>query len=158
MNPEIVGVLAVFGLFFAGIVSLLIWFVWRRYRVIAVRLPVGGDLQAFHFKLTESIRSLGYRETTEAGPLRLFRAPAWQQWMVGLQDISLQPAGTDAVLMTGPSFNVSLIGRGYAGAVKQPYTGRQPVWPLCRGFMRLMGLGVGAFGAIFAGFFLLGVR
>jgi len=158
MNMEIVGALAVFGLFFTAIASFLVWFVWRRYRVIALRLPAGTDLQAFHFNLTEAIRSLGYRETSEPGPRRLFRAPAWQQWTVGLQDITVEPAAGDAVLLTGPSFNVSLIGRGYKGCAKQPYTGRQPVWPLCRGFMRLTGLGLGTFGALFVGFLLFGAR
>jgi hypothetical protein len=137
---EIAGVLAIFFLAFAGIMFLLIRRVWRRYRMIAVTVPCPGDFQAFSYKLTESIRSLNFREVAEAaGSGRVFRAPGWMKWTVGLQDISVEPAGSGAVVVTGPGFWVASIGRGFAGAAQQPYHGRQPVWPLLKGGLRLMG-------------------
>jgi hypothetical protein len=137
---EILGVLALFGLIFAAIISLPIWRTWRKLRVIAVAIPAGSDPQAFRYKLTEAIRSFGYRAGAEAGPAAQFRAPAWQKWAIGLQDISVEPAGSGAVLVTGPARDVSRIGRAYAGASARPYSGRQPVWPLVKGCMKMFAI------------------
>jgi hypothetical protein len=137
MNMEILGVLALFGLIFAAIISLPIWRIWRKLRVIAVAIPAGSDPQVLRYKLTEAIRSFGYRAGAEAGPAAQFRAPAWQKWAVGLQDISVEPSGGGAVLVTGPARDVSRIGRTFAGATAQTYNGRQPVWPLFKGFMKM---------------------
>lgn len=134
---EVAGFLLGFGLVFGAILSLGFWRVWRLYRVIAVVIPSGTDPQAFRYKLTEAIRSFRYRESVGTGPMATFRAPAWQKWAVGLQDISVEPAGAGAVLIAGPAFNVSRIARVFAGAAVRPYNGRQPFWPLVKGLMRI---------------------
>jgi hypothetical protein len=151
---QIAAVLFIFALVFGLILFLKIRLVWRRYRLIAISLPVGSDFEAFSFKLTEAIRSLRYREGSQSGPVRVFQAPAWQRWAVGLQDICVEPVGSGMVLLTGPAFNVSLIGKSYQGATMRPYTGPQSVWPLVKGMMRLMGAGVGVLAAIGLSLFL----
>jgi hypothetical protein len=140
---ELLGFLLVFGLFFAGIVCLLFWFAWRRLRMIAIVIPQGSDPQAFRFQLTEAIRSLGFRPNADVGPSAEFRAPAWQKWAVGLQDISVSPSGSGMIRVTGPALNVSLIGRRFAGVIPQPYEGHQSAWPLVKGVLRLMAIPIG---------------
>src|SRR5712692_10884027 len=98
-------ILLIFVLFFAGLISLLIRRVWRRFRMIAVAIPVGSDPQALRYKLTEAVRSYGYRAAAAAEPSVQFHAPAWQKWAVGLQDISVEPAGDTAILLTGPALS-----------------------------------------------------
>jgi hypothetical protein len=154
---EIAGALCVVALVFGLILFLKIRLIWRRFRVIAISLPVGSDSEAFSFKLTETIRSFRFREGTRSGPTRVFHAPAWQQWAVGLQDICVEPAGNE-ILLTGPAFNISLIGKSWQGATQRPYTGPQPVWPLVKGMMRLMGAGVGVLAGIGIALFLFAPR
>jgi hypothetical protein len=137
---ETIGILALAGLCFAAIVSVQIWIVWRRYRLIALMVPASGDPQVFSYKLSEAIRTRGFREAPEPGPAKVFRAPAWLKWVVGLHDISVQPAGEGAVLVTGPGFWVSSIAKSFTGVVRRPYKGRQPVWPLFKGLMRIGGI------------------
>jgi hypothetical protein len=139
---EIIAVLSIFGLVFGAIMAFGIWRVWRKFRMIAVAIPAGTDPQAFRYKLTEVIRALGYRENAVPGPTVAFRAPNWQKWAVGLQDILVEPAPTGAVIVTGPAVNVSRISRVFSGAATQPYSGRQPVLPLFKGFMRLFAAGL----------------
>jgi hypothetical protein len=135
---EVVGALLLFALFFGGIMFFLVWRVWKRYRVIAIAIPAAGDPQAFRYKLTEAIRSLGFRQTAEAGLKAVFHAPAWQKWAVGLQDIFVEPSDNGSVQITGPAFNVGLVGRSFSGALVRPYKGPQPVWPLIKGSLRMM--------------------
>src|SRR5580693_65280 len=137
MDMEILRTLALFGLIFAASVFLLVRRVWMRFRMIAVVIPAGSDPQALRYKFTEAFRSFGYRAEAEAGPGARFRAPAWMKWAVGLQDISVSPAVGEAILVTGPALYVSRIGKYFAGATRQPYEGRQPVWPLVKGFLRI---------------------
>jgi hypothetical protein len=99
---ETAGILLVFGLVFATVMFLQIRRVWLRFRVIAIVVPSGGDLQASSFKLTEGFRGLGFREAPQSGSARVFRGPAWQKWAVGLQDISVEPAESGSFLITGP--------------------------------------------------------
>lgn len=134
---EVVGILLVFALIFGGILFLLIRRVWKRYRVIAIAIPAAGDPQVFRYKLTEAIRSLGFRQTAEAGIKAVFHAPAWQKWAVGLQDILVEP-WDNGVQVIGPAFNVALVGRSFAGVEMRPYQGPQPVWPLIKGSLRMM--------------------
>jgi len=134
---DILVVLALFGLVFAAIFSLLVRRVWMRFRMIAIAVPAGSDPQAFHYKLTEAIRSFGYRPDPGAGPSAGFCSPGWQKWAVGLQDISVLPDVGGAVLITGPALNVSRIGKVFTGVTAQPYNGRQPVWPLIKGCIRI---------------------
>jgi hypothetical protein len=155
---EIAGVLLIVALAFSAILFVEIRLVWRRYRVIAISLPVGSDSEAFSYKLTEAIRSLRFREGPQSGPVRVFQPPAWQQWAVGLQNICVEPAGSGMVLLTGPAFNVSLIGKAYPGGAMRPYAGPQPVWPLVRGMLRLMGAGLGVLATIGLALFLFGPR
>jgi hypothetical protein len=155
---EMLAGIALFVLIFAAIIFLAVRRVWMRFRMIAVAIPEGSDPQAFRYKLTEAVRSFGYRAGAEAGPGARFRAPAWQKWAVGLQDISVEPAGSGAVLVTGPALSVSQIGRGFAGATAQPYNGRQPVWPLAKGIMRIFGIGIVLLAASFLAAYLSGVR
>jgi len=150
--------LLIMALVFGLVIYMLVRRVWRLYRVISVSIPVANDVEAFSYRLTETIRGLRYRENPPAGAVRTFRAPAWQQWAVGLQDIRLEPAGSGNVLLTGPAFNVSLIGRGYTGARMIPYAGPQPVWPLLKGMLKIMGVGVGFFAASGVALFLFGPR
>jgi hypothetical protein len=137
---ETAGVLSILLIVFAAIVFLFIRLIWIRYRLIAVIVPQTGDIQAAGYKLVEAIRSLGFREGSHPGPARVYRAPAWMKWAVGLQDISVAPAGSEAVLVTGPGFWVSSVGRRFPGATRRPYDGHQPVWPLFKGCMRLAGM------------------
>jgi hypothetical protein len=135
---EVVGVLSLFALFFGGIMFFLIRRVWKRYCVIAIAIPTAGDPQAFRYKLTEAIRSLGFRRQTEAGLKAVFHAPAWQKWAVGLQDILVEPSDNGGAQVTGPAFNVAIVGRSFSGAVVRPYQGPQPVWPLIKGMLRMV--------------------
>jgi hypothetical protein len=137
---EIVVFLFILMLVFAGLLYLPLRRAWVRLRMIAVAIPAGSDPQAFRYKITEAARSYGYRANAEEGPGVRFRAPAWQRWAVGLQDISVEPAGSGAVLVTGPARDVSRIGRAYAGASARPYSGRQPVWPLVKGCMKMFAI------------------
>jgi hypothetical protein len=139
---ELAGFLLAFALVFAAIMWFGIWRIWKLYRVITVAVPTGADAQAFRFKLTEAIRSLRYRPDTAPGPVAVFHAPAWQKWAVGLQDISVEPGDAGSVLVTGPAFNVSQAVGRFAGAAKKPYQGRQPVWPLVKGCMRIFATGI----------------
>ncbi len=135
---EIAIAIFVFVVMFGGIFALAVWIAWRKLRVIAVAIPADTDTQALRYKLTEMIRACGFRESTGS----VFRAPAWQRWAVGLQDISIEQAESGGVLVLGPARDVSRIGRLFAGATPQPYTGRQPVWPLVKGFLNLFGTGI----------------
>ena len=126
--------------------------------MIAVAIPVGSDPQALRYKLTEAVRSFGYRAGEAAGPGVRFLAPAWQKWAVGLQDITVEPAGQGALRVTGPALSISRVGRGFAGATFQSYNGRQPVWPLVRGLMRLFAIGIVLFAVSILGAYLSGVR
>lgn len=155
---ETLGIVAIFVLVFGAVLYFRIRRVWRMYRVIAITVSGGSDEEAFRYKLTESIRTLGFREVSQTGPVRSFRGPAWMRWCVGLQDISVEPAGSGAAVVTGPSFKVSVIGRLYPGAALRPYRGAQPVWPLCRGVLRLMAVGVGLLAASIVPFLLFGAR
>ncbi len=155
---ETIAILTMMVAGFAAVLFFKIRLVWRRYRVIAITLPVGSDPQAFNYRLTESIRRLRYREDAQPGAVRVFRAPAWQRWAVGLQDIAVEPAGSEMVLVTGPAFNVSLIRRSYPNAIERPYAGPQPVWPLFKGFMRIFGVGVASLAAIGLAVFLFAPR
>jgi hypothetical protein len=132
------GALSIIFLFFAAVIFLLIRRVWLRYRLIAVMVPRAGDPQVFSYKLIETIRGLGFRETSLAGGSGVYQPPAWLKWSVGLQDISVAPAGGEAVLVTGPGFWVSSVGRRFPGATRQRYDGRQPVWPLIKACLRLV--------------------
>jgi hypothetical protein len=38
----------------------------------------------------------------------------------------------------------------------RPYHGRQPVWPLCRGLIRLIAVGISLFAATVVPFYLFG--
>jgi len=153
---EVVGVLSIMGLCFAGVMFLLVRRVWLRYRVIAIAVSSGSDPQAFSYKLTEAIRTLGYRETPESGSSRVFQGPAWIRWITGLQNISVEPAGGGAVLVTGPAFSVSFVGKRFTGVTPRRYAGRQPVWPLLKGLLRLFGIGVAVMLAIGLAFYLFG--
>jgi hypothetical protein len=135
---EIAIAIVVFLVMFGGIFALAVWIAWRKLRMIAVAIPADSDMQALRYKLTEMIRASGFRESTGS----VFRAPAWQRWAVGLQDISIGQADSGGVLVMGPARDVSRIGRVFAGATTQPYTGRQPVWPLIKGFLNLFGTGI----------------
>jgi hypothetical protein len=157
MNIEILGVLAVFGLFFAALCFGLLWLSWRRFRLIAVAIPAGSDTQALRFRLTEVIRSVGFGAGTRPGPSGTFRARPWLRWMVGLQDISVSEAGNGAIL-TGPALGVAHIGRVFAGATRQAYDGRQPVWPLAKGCLRMFASGIILLAACFLAAYLSGVR
>ena len=125
----------------ALIVALLIRRVWMRFRVVAVAIP-GTDLQALRYKLAEYLRSNGFRPEPESVPTARYRAPAWMKWVVGLQDIRVEPTGNGGLLVTGPALQVSRIGRHWAGASRQQYQGPQPVWPLVKGCLRIFGIGV----------------
>jgi hypothetical protein len=151
---DILGLLALFGVIFAAIISLPLWRAWMKLRMIAVAIPAGSDPQAVRYKLTEAIRSYGFREAASG----LFRAPAWQKWAVGLQDISLEQAGSGAVLVTGPARAVSRIGRIFAGVTAQPYNGRQPVWPLVKGCLRMFAILIVLFAASLLAVYLSGVQ
>jgi hypothetical protein len=151
---NVLGLLALFGVILAAIISVPIWRVWMKLRMIAVAIPAGSDPQALRYKLTETIRTYGFREATSG----LFRAPAWQKWAVGLQDISLEQAGGGAVLVTGPARAVSRIGRIFVGATAQPYNGRQPVWPLVKGCLRMFVILIVLFAASLLAAYLSGVR
>ena len=155
---QIAAILAVVFLVFAAIFWLLIRRVWRRYRLIAVLVPRAGDPQTFDYQMTEAIRNLNFREGAPEGTRRVFHAPNWMKWVVGLQDISVEQAGEAAVLVSGPGFWVSSIARNFAGVCVRPYEGRQPVWPLLRGCLRLMGGGLVAL--VLTGFaaYVFGVR
>lgn len=135
---EILIAVVVFAVMFGGIFALAIWIAWRKLRMIAVAIPADSDMQALRYKLTEMIRACGFRESTG----NVFRAPAWQRWAVGLQDISIEQADRGGVLVMGPARHVSQVGRIFAGATMRPYTGRQPVWPLVKGFLHLFGTGI----------------
>jgi hypothetical protein len=139
---ETAAVLSIFLLVFGAILFLQIRRAWLRYRVIAVLVPRVGDAQLFSYKITESIRNLRFREGEHSGRERLFRAPAWMKWAVGLQDISVAETSGEAVLVTGPGFWVSSVAGNFASVTRQPYQGRQPVWPLLKGILRLMGCGL----------------
>src|SRR5258708_11876071 len=151
-------ILSIFVLFFAGLIWLLVRRVWKRFRMIAVAIPVGSDPQALRYKLTEEFRSFGYRAGEAAGPSVRFLAPAWQKWAVGLQDISVEPAGEGALLVTGPALSVSRIGRRFTGATVRPYNGRQPVWPLVRGCLRMFAILLALTVASMLAAYLSGVR
>ena len=145
---EIAAALALMLLFFAAVFFVLIRRVWLRYRVIAIMVPFDSDAQACNFKLTEAIRSRGFREDPQQGQGRLFRPSALMRWMVGLQDISVEPsAGSGGVLVTGPAFWVLPIAKAFAGTSGRPYQGPQPVWPLLKACLRLMGVGVAVLAA-----------
>jgi hypothetical protein len=135
---EIAGILLLFALIFGGILFIFIRRVWKSYRVIAIAIPTAGDPQAFRYRLTEAIRSLGFRQTTETGLKAAFHAPAWQKWAVGLQDILVEPSDSSGFQVTGPAFNVTLVGRSFSGIMVRPYSGPQPVWPLIKGTLRMM--------------------
>jgi len=155
---EIAGIFLGFVLVFGAILAFAIRRVWKLYRVVAVSIPTGADSQAFRFKLTEAIRSLGYRADASPGPTALFHAPAWQRWAVGLQDITVEQLSTEAVLLTGPAFNISRIAPIFAGAAKAPYHGQQPVWPLAKGFSRLFAALIVVFTASLLTAYLAGVQ
>src|SRR5258708_28871102 len=108
-------ILSIFVLIFAGLIWLLIRRVWKRFRIIAVAIPVGSDPQALRYKLTEAVRSFGYRPDAAAEPGLRFLAPAWQKWASRLQDISVEPAGDGALLVTPPPLTVSRIVRRFSG-------------------------------------------
>jgi hypothetical protein len=153
---EVAGVLSIVGLCFAGVMFLLIRRVWLRYRVIAIAISSGSDPQAFSYKLTEAIRTLGYRETPESGSPGVFQGPAWMRWSTGLQNISVEPSEGGAVLVTGPAFWVSFVGRRFTGVTPRPYAGCQPVWPLLKGVLRLFGIGVATLFALGLALYLFG--
>jgi hypothetical protein len=155
---EVVAVFAFLLLVFAAIFWLLIRRVWLRYRVIALLVPRVGDPQTFNFKMTEAIRGLNFREDGQERERRVFRAPNWMKWVVGLQDISVEEAGGGAVLVTGPGFWVSSIGKSFTGVTMRQYQGSQPVWPLLKGCLRLMGGGVVALAATGFAVYVFGVR
>lgn len=155
---EVVAVLVFLFLVFAATFWLLIRRVWLRYRVIALLVPRVGDPQTFTCKMTEAIRGLNFREDGQARERRVFRAPNWMKWVVGLQDIAVEEVGGDAVLVTGPGFWVSSIGKSFAGVTMRPYQGRQPVWQLLKGCLRLMGGGVVALAATGFAAYVFGVR
>ena len=80
------------------------------------------------------------------------------KWAVGLQDISVDPSDAGAVLVTGPAFQVSRAIGHFSGASKKPYQGPQPVWPLAKGFMRLLASGLALFAASIVTAYLAGVQ
>jgi hypothetical protein len=155
---ELAAFLVAFALFFGAIMSFGIWFIWGKYRIISVAIPTGSDPQASRFKLSEVIRSIRYQETGEPGPSSTYRPPAWMKWAVGLQDIRVEPASMGAFLVTGPAFNVKLVGKSFAGTLPRPYQGPQPVGPLFKGFMRLFATGMVALAACGVTAYLVGVN
>ncbi len=72
---ELVIFLAVFGVGFVSVIGVLLWVIWRKYRIVTIAIPAGTDLQAFHFKLSETIRSFGFRPDGNSGATSIFHAP-----------------------------------------------------------------------------------
>lgn len=110
---------------------------WRfrpRSRLITVMVPFGGDPQPVHDGLVAAIRAYSYRESAEGGP-DVFSPRPWERWLFGSADISITSGAT--LLVTYPAEFYGAIQRILPGATARPYAGREPVWPIVRGGLRL---------------------
>jgi hypothetical protein len=114
---------------------------WRfrpRSRLITVVVPVGADPRPVRDCLVTAIRAYRYYESMERGP-DVFAPTPWVRWLFGSSDIAIAPAAA-TLLVTCPAEFYGAIRRIQPAASAGPYPGREPLWPVVRGGLRLSGL------------------
>jgi len=111
---------------------------WRfrpRWRLITVAVPVDSNPQPVRDRLYDAIRAYRYQESA-AGEPTVFTARPWTRWLFGAADISIAPVAT-ALMVTCPAEFYGAIRRIVPNATARPYAGREPLWPVVRGGLRL---------------------